>query len=218
MLPASGRGERLGRDKLWSDVGGWPLIELTLAAITAGGLFDTVVIAAPRPRWDALAALARQHGVADVRVVEGGERRQDSVRSALTACASAEWVCVHDAARPLVTAELARRVLTGAVETGAATAAVPCVDTIKLVQEGHVLRTLDRSQLIATQTPQAFRTELLERAHAAAVADGVSGDDDAYLVERLGVRVAVVDGDPRNIKVTYAQDLELLRLLRGATA
>ena len=208
----------MGQDKLWCDVGGRPLVALTLAALTSGELFDMVVIAAPRERWVELGALARAGGIGDVRLVDGGERRQDSVRSALEACAGAAWVCVHDAARPLVTAELAQRVLEAAQETGAATAAVPCVDTIKLVQEGRVLRTLDRSQLIATQTPQAFAADVLQRAHAAAVAECVAGDDDAFLVERLGVPVAVVEGDPGNIKVTYEQDLALLRVLRGAPA
>ena len=208
----------MGQDKLWCDVGGQPLVALTLQALSMAPLFDMVVIAAPRERWEELGDLGRERGIADVRLVDGGERRQDSVRNALEAATGTEWVCVHDAARPLVTAELAQRVLDGARETGAATAAIPCVDTIKLVQEGRVLRTLDRSQLIATQTPQAFRTDLLQRAHAAALADGVSGDDDAFLVERLGVSVAVIDGDPRNIKVTYAHDLELLRMLRGVPA
>ena len=208
----------MGHDKLWSDVRGRPLVALTLEALSAEGLFDLVVIASPRSRWVELGEMARERGLADARLVDGGERRQDSVRNALEACSGAEWVCVHDAARPLVTAELARRVLEGARDTGAATAAVPCVDTIKLVQEGHVLRTLDRSQLIATQTPQAFRTDLLRRAHAAALAEGVAGDDDAFLVERLGVPVTVVEGDLRNIKVTYSRDLELVRLLTAVDA
>jgi 2-C-methyl-D-erythritol 4-phosphate cytidylyltransferase len=207
----------MGRDKLWCDVGGRPLLALTLDAVTAQRLFDFVVVATPRPRWRQIEGMLRERGVTDVRLVEGGERRQDSVRNALDQCGEAEWVCVHDAARPLVSAALVHRVLEGARESGAATAAVPCVDTIKMVEDGRVVRTLDRSTLIATQTPQAFRTELLVRAHRAALTDGAAGDDDAFLVERIGVSVAVVPGDPTNIKVTLPHDLQFVRALAGAT-
>ncbi|MBV8194327.1 MAG: 2-C-methyl-D-erythritol 4-phosphate cytidylyltransferase [Candidatus Dormibacteraeota bacterium] len=201
----------MGRDKLWCDVGGRPLIAMTLDAATRGVAFDIVVIAAPRERRDAIGLLARDAGVAELRLVDGGARRQDSVRNALERCAESEWVCVHDAARPLVATALIRAVLDAARETGAATAAVPCVDTIKAVDDGHVSLTLDRSHLVATQTPQAFRTELLLRAHDAAVRDGAVGDDDASLVERLGAVVRVVPGDPQNIKVTHEHDLALVR-------
>lgn len=204
----------MGVDKLWCDVGGRPLLAWTLGGLAGAG-FDQVVIAAPPERWAAIAALARECGMSDPTVVEGGERRQDSVRLAAQRCSGSEWVCVHDAARPLVTAELVRRVLEGAQATGAATTAVPCVDTIKQVHDGHVLRTLDRSELMATQTPQAFRSELLQRAHEQAVADGALGDDDASLVERLGVSVTVVAGDPRNVKVTHPHDLDMVRALCG---
>ena len=204
----------MGVDKLWCDVGGRPLLALTLDGLASGG-FDAVVIAAPPERWDAIAQLVRERGLPDPLLVEGGARRQDSVRLAAEHCAGFDWVCVHDAARPLVTGELVRRVLDGAQATAAATTAVPCIDTIKQVRDDHVLRTLDRSELMATQTPQAFRTTLLQQAHEHALAQGVLGDDDASLVERLGVSVAVVAGDPRNVKVTHPHDLDLIRALCG---
>lgn len=205
----------MGMDKLWLDLDGRPLLAWTLRGLGGASAFEAVVIAAPRDRWEAIASLALDSGLPAPQFVEGGERRQDSVRQALACCGEAEWVCVHDAARPLVTGELVRRALDGARESGAATAAVPCVDTIKTVRDDHVLRTLDRSELMATQTPQAFRTELLRRAHDEALAKGLSGDDDAFLVEQLGVSVAVVPGDVRNIKVTYPHDLDVARALRG---
>lgn len=200
-------------DKLWCELGGRPLLAWTLGGL-AGAAFDVVVIAAPRERWDAIRGLVEASGLPAPRLVEGGDRRQDSVREALERCTECDWVCVHDAARPLVSVELVRRALDGARETGAATTAVPCVDTIKTVRDGHVIRTLERSELMATQTPQAFRTTLLRRAHEQAAADAAAADDDALLVERLGVSVAVVDGDPRNIKVTHPHDLDLIRALR----
>jgi 2-C-methyl-D-erythritol 4-phosphate cytidylyltransferase len=202
----------MGQDKLWSDVNGKPLIAHTLAAV-AGCDFDIVVIAAPRLRWDDIERWGGEAGIHNVLLVEGGDRRQDSVRNALTASTEAEWVCVHDAARPLVTPALIRRVLDAARETGAATAGIPCSDTIKIVADGTVTRTLDRDGLIATQTPQAFRTELLARAHQAALQDAVSGDDDAFLVERIGATVAVVPGETSNLKVTHPHDLDVVRAL-----
>ena len=208
----------MGQDKLWCDVGGRPLLALTLDAVAAAARFDIVVVATPPARWQEIEVMAVERGLPTPRFVEGGERRQDSVRNALAESASAEWVCVHDAARPLVSPELMRRVLEAAAVTGAATAGVPSVDTIKMIEDGHVVRTLDRSSLVATQTPQAFRTAVLVEAHERARIEGVAADDDAFLVERIGVRVAVVPGERRNLKVTHPDDLELVRALHRATA
>lgn len=202
----------MGQDKLWLDVHGKPLVALTLENAASASCFERVVLAAPRERWDELRNLAAATGFAATDVVEGGERRQDSVYAALQRVTE-EYVCVHDAARPLAPPELFRAVLSAAESAGAATAGVACVDTVKRAHDGHVVETLPRAELIATQTPQAFSTYLLAHAHDAAREDGVEGDDDAYLVERLGQQVAVVPGDPRNIKVTHEQDLRLVRAL-----
>ena len=218
MLPAFGRGNRMGMDKLWCDIGGRPLLAYTLGGLAASQAFDVTVIAAPRPRWHAITELVAESGLPSPHLTEGGERRQDSVRVGLELCAGCEWVCIHDAARPLVSAAVVQRALEGARGTGAATTAVPCVDTIKVVHDAHVIRTLDRSELMATQTPQAFRTTVLRRAHEQALANGTTGDDDAFIVEQAGVRVVVVAGEPRNIKVTYPHDLELVRALLGVPA
>jgi 2-C-methyl-D-erythritol 4-phosphate cytidylyltransferase len=203
----------MGQDKLWVDVHGRPLLTLTLERAAEAACFDQVVIAAPVHRWDALRELTDAAGFAVIDLVAGGARRQDSVGAALERCTEHEYVCVHDAARPLASPQLFREVLTAAQEYGAATAGIAIVDTVKRVADGHIVETLQRDELIATQTPQAFSTYLLVHAHAAAREDGVVADDDAYLVERLGQRVAVVPGEVRNIKVTHAVDLVLLRAL-----
>ena len=123
------------------------------------------------------------------------------------------WISVHDAARPLTPPDVFRAVLDAARADGAATAGVPCVDTVKQVQHGRVAATLDRSSIIAAQTPQSFGADLLRRAHLNAVARGINAGDDAALVEALGEPVTVVPGDPRNFKITFPQDLILLRAL-----
>ena len=189
------------------------MFAITLESIAAAGCFDLVVIAAPVARWDAIRAIAAEHQLASVVLLEGGERRQDSVAAALERCDGHDWISVHDAARPLTPPEVFRAVLDAARADGAATAGVPCVDTVKQVQHGRVAATLDRSSIIAAQTPQSFGADLLRRAHLHAAAHGISAGDDAALVEALGEPVTVVPGDPRNFKVTFPQDLVLLRAL-----
>jgi 2-C-methyl-D-erythritol 4-phosphate cytidylyltransferase len=198
---------------LWADAGGRPVFAITLQAIAAAGCFDLIVVAAPTARWDTIRGLAITGQLPPLVLVEGGESRQDSVAAALDRCDGQDWVTVHDAARPLTPPALFRAVLDAARAEGAATAGVPCVDTVKQVQHGRVAATLDRTSLIATQTPQAFGADLLRRAHLNAVAHGLRGADDATLVEALGEPVAVVAGDPRNFKITFPQDLVLLRSL-----
>lgn len=204
---------RTGEDKLWAVVLGRPVFAITLESIAAAACFDLVVIAAPGDRWEAIRAIAAEHQLSNVVLVEGGERRQDSVAAAIDRCGGQAWISVHDAARPLTPPAVFRAVLDAARADGAATAGVPCVDTVKQVQNGRVAATLDRSSIIAAQTPQSFSAELLRRAHQHAAAQGISAGDDAALVEAIGAPVTVVAGDPRNFKVTFPQDLVLLRSL-----
>ncbi len=134
------------------------------------------------------------------------------MRAGITAVPRAEHVLVHDAARPLCPPDVFHRVLAAAREHGAATAAVPVVDSIKQVTEdGRVVATLDRRELVAVQTPQGFRAPVLAAAHRRALADAVRADDDCALVERLGAEVRVVMGDPVNLKVTRPADLDAVR-------
>jgi 2-C-methyl-D-erythritol 4-phosphate cytidylyltransferase len=159
--------------------------------------------------------LAQEKLGKEVRVVEGGEHRQESVANALAAVkASADdIVLVHDAVRPFVDEEIISAVIDAATRHGAAIAGVPAVDTIKQVErtaEGAVIRTtIPRAQIVMAQTPQGFRFDVLRKAFAEATADGFAGTDEASLVERSGHEVVVVMGSPRNIKITTPADLEL---------
>jgi 2-C-methyl-D-erythritol 4-phosphate cytidylyltransferase len=148
-----------------------------------------------------------------VTFVPGGERRQASVRRALAAAPASELVVIHDVARPLASPDLFRRVIDAARGDGAATAAVPARDTVRLVPNGDGGRTLQRTQVRLVQTPQAFRREILERAHETAAAEGWQADDDAELVERLGLPVALVEGEERNLKITTRADLLVAEVL-----
>jgi len=209
VVPAAGSGSRAGEDKLWSLVGDRPLIALTLEAVVASRCFDRIVVVAPERRHAEIGAIALALGPTSLTCVAGGPRRRDSVLAGLTALPDCDIVAVHDGARPLCPPEVFGRVIAAAAQTGAATAATPCLDTIKQVADGRVVATLDRAQLVAVQTPQAFRAAVLRRGHQSAP-DADAGDD-CVLVERVGEPVAVVDGDVRNRKITLADDLVWLR-------
>ena len=194
---------------MWAEVGGRPLIAHVLERIAAVRGVGAVVVVCPEARHAAVRGLARRLGLDGVRCVPGGPRRRDSVAAGLGAVGAAEIVVVHDAARPLVSTALIEDVIAAARRYGAATAAIPCVDTVKRVEDGMVVETLPREALVAVQTPQAFTASLLRRAHAAAPEEDAS--DDCLLVERLGEPVAVVAGEVRNRKITHTEDLEWLR-------
>ena len=214
ILLAAGRSERMGGiDKVWADVGGRPLLAWPLEMLTTIEAVSTVVVVSNEERRGQIEALASGvGGSADVRWAEGGARRRDSVAAGLAAAPDAAWYLVHDAARPLASAVLTRRVLDAARDRGAAIPGLAVADTVKVVDaEGQVTSTLDRSALRAVQTPQAFAGPLLRRAHAAA--DDADALDDAQLVERLGEPVWVVEGEPAALKVTTSGDLARVRAL-----
>ena len=213
VVPAGGSGARMGapEPKQYLALGRAPLIVQTLRALASG--VDGLVVAVPEARLEAtrrLLARARVPGV--LAVVAGGADRQESVWLALSALPDdAGWVVVHDAVRPFVTAELIGRVLAAARAHGAATCGVPVRETVKRVQDGLAVATIDRDGLWLTQTPQAFRRELVWEAHDKARRDGYRGTDDAVLVERLGGAVAMVPGLYRNLKITTPEDLDAAR-------
>jgi 2-C-methyl-D-erythritol 4-phosphate cytidylyltransferase len=211
VIVAAGRSTRMGGiDKLMAPLAGRPVVAHSIAAFVAHEAIDEVVVVVSESNEDAVEALLEEEGL-DARVVLGGERRRDSVRHGLGALHRCEYVLVHDAARPLVTPALIDAALHAAREFGAALCAVPVTDTVKLGDERHeVQATLDREGLWLAQTPQAFRLELLLRAHAAHEDDAT---DDASLVEELGVPVHLVPGASRNIKVTTPADLVIAEAL-----
>jgi len=148
-----------------------------------------------------------------VRLVTGGEYRQESVRNGLAAASPGlELVAVHDAVRPFVSVAQIEKVIAAAAETGAAVLAIPPVDTIKQVDRTRIRATLPRDQVVLAQTPQVFRIDLLRRAYQQAEQDGFVATDEAGLVERLDVEVSVVLGSDRNIKITKPSDMALARL------
>lgn len=218
ILLAAGASARMnGHDKLWVELDGAPVIAHSLRTLARLPRLERIVVVAPADKHPHIAALA--HGLpVPVRAVEGGDTRQASVAAGLDAAMhpdidGPEFILVHDAARPLVTLELAARVLADARRNGAAIPVIAVADTIKHVTaDGGVDRTLDRASLRAVQTPQAFAAPLLQRAHRAAT-PGAPATDDAALLEAQGIPVHTVEGDPANLKLTTPTDLILARAL-----
>jgi 2-C-methyl-D-erythritol 4-phosphate cytidylyltransferase len=213
LVPAAGRGVRMGRKKPGIRLGGRPVLLWTLDVLAATAGVSGVVVAVAA---EDVAAWRRQlRGYRKVRaVVAGGDERQASVACGLAAIpAEVPWIIVHDGVRPCITPALVARVLAGARTGGAAIAALPIAETVKRAPAGWVKETVDRDGLWAVQTPQAFEAGLLREAHRRAAADGVTATDDAGLVERLGTRVRVVPGLPGNLKITRPEDLPLARAI-----
>jgi len=213
VIAAAGQSSRMnGVDKMLAPLAGKPVIARVLEVFECCARIDQVVVLANHPILEAIQAIIAREGFAKVsHVCLGGERRQDSVAIGLDKLAGCHWAVIHDGARPLITTALIEAGLTAAMETGAAAAAVPVTDTIKLAEkDGCVAETPPRERLWAVQTPQVFRYSLIAAAYGASHS-GVT--DDASLVEKMGSRVKLYPGSYDNIKVTTPDGLILADVL-----
>jgi 2-C-methyl-D-erythritol 4-phosphate cytidylyltransferase len=216
IVAAAGTGVRLGREepKALVSLMGRPLLSWVLDSLS-GLPFDATVVTAPPDRVGDFEALVRGRG----QVVAGGETRAASVRRAFERAGALprDVVCIHDAARPLVSPAEVREVIAAAERSGAAIAACPIVDTVKRVEDHRIVSTVDRNGLWAAGTPQAFRADLLRQAFAA----GREATDEAALCEAAGIPVAIVPVSRAGFKITGPEDLELAEALvkaRGGKA
>ncbi len=197
LLLAAGRGTRFGRQKHDVELGGTPIWQQSERSLLEGGV-------------DRLVVVGDLEGA-----VPGGDRRRDSVAAGLSAISdNTGFVLIHDAARPLVTAKLVRTVIDRLLlgDVAGVVPVVPVRDTLKRVVGEFVVETVDRADLVAVQTPQGFDLEALRAAHAV---EGGDATDDASMIEAIGGTVAIVDGDPANLKVTYPEDLAVAEALRS---
>ena len=232
ILPAAGMGTRMSRTaaektgtsrKQFMLLEGSPILVHTVRKFASIPRVSEIVIAVRGEDMEWVAEMVAGIAPSRVRVVEGGNSRQQSVANALASLnPQTELVAVHDAVRPFIDLETIDKVFDEAAATGAAIVGVPVVDTVKQVTQGtghvKIRGTLQREKLVLAQTPQVFHYELLRRAFAAAQEDGFTGTDESSLVERLDVEVSVVLGSDHNIKITKPGDMDLanLFLARGA--
>ena len=221
VIVAAGSAERMaGVEKMMAPLAGVPLLAHSVRAFEEASAVDEIVIVTRSDLQDRVHGIVEREGFHKVcGVVRGGRTRSESSRHGLGALSKeVEVVLVHDGARPLVSAELIDRVAGAAAADGAAIPGVAPVATIKSEKNGASSGTLDRRALREAQTPQGFHRDVLARAFAAAVRDGFEGTDEAACVEHCGERVAIVEGDRRNVKVTVPDDLVVAEALLAGHA
>ncbi|MEO8378471.1 MAG: 2-C-methyl-D-erythritol 4-phosphate cytidylyltransferase [Acidobacteriota bacterium] len=206
IVPAAGTGSRFGSGipKQFQQLAGKPLVQHVIERF----LIDENVIRVVVPVAELLLASVKNSD--RVTFVAGGETRQQSVINALVEADEAELIAVHDAVRPLFSVAMFHSVIAAAREVGAALPVIPVTDTIHVMtDQATVAQTLDRGMLAAAQTPQCFRAEILREVMARAEREGITGTDEAGLAARFGYTVKAIPGDPRNLKITVPEDLEI---------
>jgi 2-C-methyl-D-erythritol 4-phosphate cytidylyltransferase len=232
ILPAAGLGTRMAATgtptpKQFLTLGGAPILVHCLRAFLAVPRVEAIYVAVQKREIDRVREQMNDfHLGTRVHFVQGGDVRQQSVSNALqqlaakTRCADDDIILVHDAARPLIDPAIIDRTIDAIAEHGAAIVGMPAVDTIKQVDrtaKGAIITaTIPRERIVQAQTPQGARCGLLRRAFAEADADGFTGTDEASLLERAGLEVAVVAGSPRNFKITQPGDLQLAEFYLGS--
>jgi 2-C-methyl-D-erythritol 4-phosphate cytidylyltransferase len=214
IIAAAGQGARLGgkRAKQFLELAGTPIIIHTLRRFEQCAAIQEVIVALPAQDAAGFLALAGKYALGKVaRVVPGGASRAESVWRALQTvrAATAHVVAVHDGVRPFVTPDEISRTVEAAEASGASLLVAPATDTIKEVKDGQVVRTLVRADLRHALTPQCFQYNILRRAYEQATIIGADVTDDSLLVEQMGIKPTVVEGSPRNIKITRPADLVL---------
>jgi len=212
IIVAAGRAERMGtRDKIFIPLGNKPLLAWSVDTCQRYGLVKQIVITLSNNNLKLGQELKEERAWSKATICLGGVRRQDSVKEGLRKLKDCDWVIIHDGARPFLTLDLIRNGLEAARETGAAVAAVPVKDTIKLADDaGLITETPQRDRLWTAQTPQIFRFDVINQAYQKLTNEVT---DDAAAVERLGYKVKLYLGDYNNIKITTPEDLALAKII-----
>lgn len=215
VVPAAGSSTRMGKDKLLLPLGEQPVLLHTLRALELCPYITEIVVVTREELIVPIGQLCRDAALEKVRkVIVGGATRSHSVLAGLGELSQdAELAAIHDGARPLVSQAVLEAVIRRASECGAAAPAVPVKDTVKRARDGLVTATLDRAELRAVQTPQVFQVDLIKTALQKALEDGAELTDDCAAVERLGIGVALTEGDYCNLKLTTPEDLAVAEAL-----
>lgn len=209
IVVCAGLGLRFGTDKLLELIGGVPVFIHSIRAFS--DVAEETIVVVSKQKADVYSKIANDYGL-DVKFVLGGQTRQNSVFSGVSAC-RAEYISVHDGARPLVSKKDIENVFRDALAFSAAILGVPVKDTIKLALNGEITETVPRKLLFAAQTPQVFRKKLYLRAFEHAEADKLNFTDDASLIENFGEKTRLTTGSYSNIKITTPEDLAVARVL-----
>lgn len=222
IIVAAGKGVRMNNTvrKQYMNLAGRPILAHSLLTFDSSSQIENIFLVIPKEDFDycqknILSCLKLQ---SEVNLVPGGGQRQESVFNGLQAIEKkTDTVVIHDGVRPFIRAEDIVACITGAKDFGACILGIPAGDTLKHVNKSGIIeKTHDREAMWLAQTPQAFQYELIVKAHEAAQRDGYKGTDDALLVERLGVKVKMINGSQSNIKITTKEDLKLAQAIYDA--
>lgn len=214
LIVAAGHGNRYGGYKQFVQLAGKPVLIHSVIAFERCPMISGIVVVGPPRRMALVRRMLRSHGIGKlIGIVPGGETRTASVQAGLAVLPEHGFVAVHDAVRPIIHPGMLSKGLRVCHSRGAATYGYPVTDTLKQVAGRQVISTVDRSRLLAVQTPQFFSIELLRRAHANARPPLPRATDDCELVERLGVHPVWIPGPSTNLKLTTPDDLSLMRAL-----
>lgn len=209
VVVAAGESRRFGKDKLFLEIGGKPVIQLTLEALNSSPAVDEIVVVTRRESLESIAEIVERCGAHKVSktVTGGADRTQSALAGVSEVSPEAKLICIHDGARPFVTHEMIAEAVEKAARFHAACPAIPVKDTVRIAENGVAVQTPEREKVYAVQTPQAFTAEIIKAALTAAVRDRKSYTDDCAAVEALGVKIMLTRGDERNIKITTALDI-----------
>lgn len=219
IIVAAGKGLRMNEDvpKQYLLLEGRPVLGHTLLVFNTCDRIDEIFVVTPAEDFDfcgknVIGPLGFQKRI---RLVSGGDRRQDSVYNGLKALdQKTDLVVIHDGVRPFVKSDELEACIDGAIQFGACILGIPASDTLKRVDEAGIINeTLDRDNIWLVQTPQAFKYDVILEAHETARRDSISGTDDAFLVERLGIAVRIITGNKNNIKITTQEDLAIAQAI-----
>ena len=218
IIVAAGRGTRMNMEinKAFIDIDGKQMVAHTIDTFYNCPEIDEIIVAVSKYDLNKFKEeIIKPHYFKNIKVVVGGKERQDSIYNALKELdPKSEIVLIHDGARPFVKEETIVKLIDKTKDTGAAIVAVPVKDTVKVIdEEGMICSTPNRSKLWAAQTPQAFNRKLIVDAHEKAHNESFLGTDDSMLVERLGVKVDIVEGSYENIKITTPEDLDIAQMI-----
>ena len=213
IIVAGGLGQRMGTDipKQLLKLGGITILERTLKPFIRCPEIECIIIVSAAGILEKIPnTISNTSHSKKILIIEGGPERQDSVLNGLTAVpADVDIVIIHDAVRPFISSKIITECVHSARDHGAVTVMRPLKETVKIVSNGVVAKTPDRSSFWITQTPQAFKTLLIKKAHTNALNEGFTGTDDCMLVERLGHPVHIIEGNDLNIKITTSADLTI---------
>ncbi len=207
VIPAGGTSSRFGtKNKLLEKINGKEVIKYTVDAFECSEI-DKIIVCANIAIKDELEHIFRNYKKTEI--IRGGATRQDSVFNGLKAC-ECDYVLIHDAARPMISTDLINRTIETVIDKKAVTVVTKTIDTIKEVKDGKIIKTVDRSRLYNTQTPQAFEYNLIKHAHEKL--QGQNFTDDAGMLEKLKKDVYILDGSYKNIKITTLNDIDIAKI------